>query len=83
MQSTFQPKDRLIMSDNKIATLVPGKSDQEIANELKKKIIAAYEPLCQIADECNDNGMAMQVTIGPNAFGKFVIQSLQVIKVYK
>lgn len=63
--------------------LVPGKTDQDVAAELKRKLIEVYQPLLQLADEANDSGMAFQVTIGPNAFGKFTIQQCQIMKVFK
>lgn len=63
--------------------LVPGKSDQDVASEIKKEIIVAYAPLLAIADKAQDAGMAFQCQIGPNAFGKFVIQDLKVLKVFK
>lgn len=63
--------------------LVPGKNDQDIANDIKKKIVEAYGPLLALADEAQDAGMAFQCSIGPNTFGKFVIQDLKILKVFK
>lgn len=63
--------------------LVPGKTDAETANDLRKRLVEAYQPLLKLADEANDVGMAFQCAIGPDAFGKFQIQQCQIMKVFK
>lgn len=66
-----------------VAKLVPGKTDQEIADDIKRRLIDAYRPLLDLADEAKDNGLVFQCAIGENAFGKFVITNCQIMKVYK
>lgn len=63
--------------------LVPGKTDQDIASDIKRRLIEAYKPLLDLADEAQDNGLVFQCQIGPNAFGKFTIIQCQIMKVYK
>lgn len=64
-------------------SLVPGRTDQDIVNDLKKRVIEAYKPLLDLCTEANNDGFALQITIGPDAFGRFQIQQLQIIKVWK
>lgn len=64
-------------------SLVPTLSDQDRVNDLRKRVIEAYRPILELATEANHNGLALQVTIGPDAFGTFQIQNFQVLKVYK
>lgn len=63
--------------------IVPGKTDQDIASDIKQKLIAVYEELIKIADEANEHGLAFQCQIGLNAFGKFTMTQCQIIKVFK
>lgn len=63
--------------------LVPGKTDQEIYDDLKKRVVDAYQPLLALCDEAQTHGFIIQVGIGPNAFGKFAIQNCQIMKVFK
>jgi hypothetical protein len=66
-----------------VTKLVPGKTDQEIADDIRRRLIDAYRPLLDLADEAKDNGLVFQCAIGENAFGKFVITNCQIMKVYK
>jgi len=69
--------------DNSLIKLVPGKTDVETANDLRNRLIEAYEPLLKLADEAQDAGLVFQCTIAPNAFGKFIIQQCSIMKVFK
>lgn len=62
--------------------LVTTKSDAELANELKDKVAEVYEPLLALLNEYDKHGFNVQAGVGKNAFGKYVIVQLQVIKVY-
>lgn len=68
---------------DKIATLIPNRSDQEIVDDLRNRVVEAYKPLLDLCTEAQTRGFGLNVQIGPDAFGRFVIQSFQVIKVYK
>lgn len=63
--------------------LVTGKTDQELCDDLRKRLIECYQPLLALADEANNLGIVFQIDIGPNAFGKFQIQRCQFMKVFE
>jgi len=63
--------------------LVSGKSDQELADEFKQRAIDAYKPLLELCTEANRKGFAMNIGIGPDAFGNFHIQNIVISKVFK
>lgn len=67
---------------NNVAQLVPTKSDAELANELKEKVAEAYKPFLELLNEYDKHGLNVQAGVGKNAFGKYAIVQLQVIKVY-
>jgi hypothetical protein len=69
------------MSNNPIQ-LVPTKSDAEFAEELKQRLIAAYEPVCKILDEGSSAGFIINVNVGPNPFGKHAIAQIMIARRY-
>lgn len=70
------------MGRNNITQLVPTKSDAELAQELKAKVEEVYAPLLALLNEYDKYGFNVQAGVGKNAFGKYVIVQLQVIRVY-
>jgi hypothetical protein len=69
-------------SESKVATLVPTKSDAEVAAELKKRAIEVYEPVLQLLNEANDAGFEISINSGMTPIGKQMITLLRVAKVY-
>ena len=67
------------MQDN-IATLVPTKSDTEIAAELKNEIIEAYKPVIAVLDKAAALGFVVMVQTQQNMFKKNQIVNLTVAK---
>ena len=64
-------------------TVVPSKPDAEVAAELKEKVINLYQPLLDLLSEANDKGFQVQVGCGVGPLGKYVIQQLQIVKIFK
>lgn len=64
-------------------SLVTTRSDQDIVNDLRKRVVEAYKPILDLCTEANNDGFALQVNVGPDVFGRFQISQLQIIKVYK
>lgn len=65
-----------------IAQLVPTKSDQEYANELKQKLVATITPVLELVTLANKDGFEVQFGIGKDALGKQVITALKVMREY-
>jgi len=83
----FDPNDEAVkkfekMNRDNVAQLVPTKSDADLANELKEKVAEAYKPFLELLNEYDKYGLNVQAGVGKNAFGKYTIIQLQVIKVY-
>jgi hypothetical protein len=72
----------MMSSDSKVATLVPTKSDGEVAAEFKKRAIEVYEPVLQLLNEANDAGFEISINSGMTPIGKQMITLLRVAKVY-
>lgn len=69
-------------NNGNVATLVPTKSDGDLAEEFKERVIEAYKPLIEICNEMDKHGFQMQAGIGKNAFGKYQIVQLSLVKVF-
>jgi hypothetical protein len=64
---------------NEIKTV---KGDKEIANELRKKFFDALAPVAELIAEAESNGFEVGFQFGKNAFGKAVIQVINLMKKY-
>ena len=65
-----------------IATLIPTKSDAEIAAELRRRIPEAWAAVLALQDDAKEAGFNMAVQAGVGPFGKNIIMSIQLAKVY-
>jgi len=82
MSDDYDPNILNKSRPNNITQLVPTKSDADLANELKEKVAEAYKPFLELLNEYDKYGLNVQAGVGKNAFGKYTIIQLQVIKVY-
>jgi hypothetical protein len=71
-----------IVHKTPMPTIVPGKSDIELAAEFKARIVEIYGPVMKLIDETNDAGFQVSITSGKGPLGKQVITNLQVMKVF-
>ncbi len=69
-------------NESNIATLVPTKSDADMAAELKKRAIEVYEPVLQLLNEAHAAGFEIAVSSGLAPIGKHMITAVRVAKVY-
>jgi hypothetical protein len=74
--------EEIFHTKSSVATLVPGKNDKELSEEFKERVIEAYKPLIALCDEMDKQGFQMQCSVGKNAFGKYQIIQLQLMKVF-
>ena len=63
--------------------LVPNRPDAELAAEIEAKVITAYESILPVLDEAAKNGFIVQAAVAMGPFGKFIIQNIQIMKVFK
>ncbi len=68
------------MNSENVVSLVPGKTDKELADEFKQRIVEAHEPLLKLFDEIKAAGFEPQVMCAPGPLGKHVITSLMLVK---
>ena len=68
--------------NEQVTRLVPTKPDAEIAEELRKKAIAAAGPILQVLDEAKDAGFELNFIFGVGGLGKNIIQQLKIVKIY-
>ena len=68
--------------ESNIATLVPTKSDADVATELKKRAIEVYEPVLQLLNEAHAAGFEININSALAPIGKHMITVLRVVKVY-
>ena len=69
-------------SESNVATLIPTKSDADLAAEFKKRAIEVYEPVLQLLNEANAAGFEIGIGSGLTPIGKHMITALRVAKVY-
>jgi hypothetical protein len=65
---------------NEPIKIVPGKSDKELAEEFKLKIVEAYKPLLSVLDDLTQAGFQANIQCSLNAFGKMHISVLSIHK---
>lgn len=70
------------MAESNVATLVPTKSDAEIAADLKRRVVEAYQPLLALFDEAHAAGFEINCNSGLTPIGKHMIMQLRVARVY-
>lgn len=58
------------------------KGDKEIADELRKKFFEALTPVCQLLGEASDVGFEVGFGFGKDAFGRTIIQHINLLKKY-
>lgn len=68
---------------SEIHQLVPGKSDAEIAADLKIRVLKAWEPLLVLMDEAMSHGFNIQVQAGKGGLGKCIIHSIVLSKIFE
>jgi hypothetical protein len=78
----FRAKEAVMPSESNVATLVPTKSDADLAAEFKKRAIEVYEPVLQLLNEANAAGFEIGIGSGLTPIGKHMITALRVAKVY-
>ncbi len=68
------------MNPENIISIVPGKTDADLAAEFKQRIVEAHEPLLRLFDEIKAAGFEPQVICAPGPLGKHVITNLMLVK---
>lgn len=61
-------------------TLVPGKSDQQKADEYRDEIRAALTSVCEIMGRARRDGLVVTFNLGLDGFGRDQIANLQISK---
>lgn len=61
-------------------TIVPGKPDKEIADDLRIRTIAALEPVLQIMTEAAKHGFTVGFNLGIDGLQRTVIQQIMITK---
>jgi len=80
--TTIFALEAVMANESNIATLVPTKSDADMAAELKKRAIEVYEPVLQLLNEAHAAGFEIAVSSGLAPIGKHMITGVRVAKVY-
>ena len=74
------PRARMEAGLAELAT-ISGRSDREVATDLKARVRVALEGVAALMDEANRSGMQVQFQIGLDGFGRNVVASLNVVRV--
>ena len=62
--------------------LVPGRSDSEIAKEIKSNLTGLYGPICVELTRAKKLGFNVSIQTGATAFGEVIVTNLSVSKEY-
>lgn len=62
--------------------LVTTQSDVDYAEDLKNRLLAAYEPVCVLLDEAQANHFMINVNVAPNGWNKHVVATLVIGRRY-
>lgn len=70
------------VNEQNLLHVVPGLTDQEQAENFKKRLVEAYQPLLALADEVNAAGFEFSISCGQGPLRKNVITLLRMAKSY-
>lgn len=73
----------MVDETKQIHQIVPGKSDRELADEIKAKVIAAYETVIPVLQEAHNKGFQVNAGIGISQFGQVHIAHVIISKEFK
>lgn len=65
---------------DRVVSIVPGRSDKEMAAEFKQRLVEVHEPILKLLDEMKEHGFEANVMMAPGPLGKFVIAQLVLMK---
>jgi hypothetical protein len=57
-----------------VARLVPGRSDVEVAEELKLELVEAAKPLLEVLNKTNENKFGVGIILERDGFGSLRIR---------
>jgi hypothetical protein len=63
-----------------IAAIVPGRSDTEVAADLRKRLEAALGEAISIMDDANESGLQVSFQLGRDSYGKNRINELGIVR---
>jgi hypothetical protein len=63
-----------------IASIVPGRSDAEVAVDLRKRLEAALGNVVSIMDDANESGLQVSFQLGRDSYGKNRINELGIVR---
>ena len=67
--------------DGQVVELIPGKTDQARAAELKRRTLEVMEPFLRLKDEAAKDGfLIVWQGIAPNSYGRHEIVDLHLVK---
>ncbi len=67
---------------NNVVGLTPNKTDKELAEEFKRRMIDILLPHLELLDEMDKAGFVSNIQTGKNGLGKHQFILFQVMKVY-
>jgi len=68
------------MTDNNVLNVVPGKSDADVAADIKAAMLEALKPVCKAIDDAKTKGFVVTFNLGPDYAGHHVVALLTVAK---
>lgn len=64
-----------------VVSMTPGKTDKQIAEELKGEFNEAMKPVIAVFEKARANGMNINFNMGQDPFGRFIIQNFSIGKI--
>lgn len=65
---------------NEPLKIITGTSDQELANDLRKRMQAALVPVCEIMREADQAGLELNFNIGRDQYGRRNVAALTIVR---
>lgn len=63
-----------------VASLVPTKSDKEIADNIRSELIAAYKPIVEILTDAKKAGFDVMISTGADGFMQVHLMEIKIVK---
>ena len=64
----------------KLVTLSPARPDQEIADDIRKRLAISMASALKIMDEARSSGLMVAFQIAPDQFGRSALQAVTITK---
>lgn len=73
---------QMVLPSAQVATLVPTRSDHEVADDIKRRLREALVPVLALMDEARAAGFIPHFSVGTNQLGRSAVTDVKLVREY-